>query len=60
MTPGYQMVALDAKTGIPAAGFGKNGIVDLKMDDDQPVDPITGEIGLQALRNCGAEMGVRA
>ncbi len=48
VTPGYQMVALDAKTGMPAAGFGKNGIVDLKMDDDQPVDPITGEIGLHA------------
>jgi quinoprotein glucose dehydrogenase len=48
VTPGYQMVALDAKTGAPAAGFGKNGIVDLKMDDDQPVDPITGEIGLHA------------
>src|SRR4249919_4158098 len=26
VTPGYQMVALDAKTGIPATGFGKNGI----------------------------------
>ena len=48
VTPGYQMLALDAKTGIPVAGFGKNGIVDLKMDDDQPVDPITGEIGLHA------------
>jgi quinoprotein glucose dehydrogenase len=48
VTPGYQMVALDAKTGAPAAGFGKNGIVDLKADDDQPVDPITGEIGLHA------------
>src|SRR5215212_5782658 len=48
VTPGYQMVALDAKTGVPVAGFGKNGIVDLKMDDDQPVDPVTGEIGLHA------------
>ena len=48
VTPGYQMVALDAKTGVPAAGFGKNGVVDLKMDDDQPIDPITGEIGLHA------------
>jgi quinoprotein glucose dehydrogenase len=48
VTPGYQMVALDARTGAPAAGFGRNGIVDLKMDDDQPVDPITGEIGLHA------------
>src|SRR5438094_10283286 len=36
VTPGYQMVALDARTGLPAAGFGKNGIVDLKEDDDQP------------------------
>src|SRR4249919_1726258 len=48
VTPGYQMIALDAKTGAPAAGFGRNGIVDLKMEDDQPVDPITGEIGLHA------------
>jgi quinoprotein glucose dehydrogenase len=48
VTPGYQMVALDAKTGVPAAGFGKNGIVDLKAENDQPVDPITGEIGLHA------------
>jgi quinoprotein glucose dehydrogenase len=48
VTPGYQMLALDAKTGVPAANFGKNGIVDLKMEDDQPVDPITGEIGLHA------------
>ncbi len=48
VTPGYQMVALDAKTGALAAGFGRNGIVDLKMDDDQAVDPTTGEIGLHA------------
>src|ERR1044071_4596747 len=48
VTPGYQMVALDAKTGAPAAGFGKNGIVDLKEEDDQPIDPITGEVGLHA------------
>src|SRR4249919_1354131 len=38
VTPGYQMVALDAKTGLPAAGFGRNGIVDLKEEDDQPID----------------------
>ena len=48
VTPGYQMVALDAKTGIPAAGFGKNGIVDLKDEDDQPIDIVTGEMGLHA------------
>src|SRR5918996_1644508 len=28
-TPGYYMVALDAKTGRPAAGFGERGVVDL-------------------------------
>src|SRR5262245_14134827 len=38
VTPGYQMVALDAKTGNPVAGFGNNGIVDLKQENDQPVD----------------------
>jgi quinoprotein glucose dehydrogenase len=48
VTPGYQMIALDAKTGALAANFGKNGIVDLKTEDDQVVDPITGEIGLHA------------
>src|SRR4029077_19929560 len=48
VTPGYQMVALDAKTGIKVPTFGKGGIVDLKQDDDQPVDLETGEIGLHA------------
>src|SRR5262245_10795225 len=28
VTPGYQMIALDAKTGVPAQGFGAKGIVD--------------------------------
>ena len=46
VTPGYRLVALDAKTGRAGPGFGKNGIVDLKQDDDQEIDPITGEIGL--------------
>jgi len=48
VTPGYRMIALDAKTGVPAADFGTNGVVDLKMDNDQVIDPITGEIGLHA------------
>jgi quinoprotein glucose dehydrogenase len=34
VTPGYQMVALDAKTGQRVASFGSGGIVDLKMDND--------------------------
>jgi quinoprotein glucose dehydrogenase len=48
VTPGYQLVALDARSGIPVAGFGRNGIVDLKQDDDQEIDPITGEVGLHS------------
>ena len=48
VTPGYQMVALDAKTGVPIPTFGEKGIVDLKQNLDQEVDPITGEIGLHA------------
>jgi quinoprotein glucose dehydrogenase len=42
------MLALNAKTGAPDAGFGKSGVVDLKLDDDQQMDLVTGEIGLHA------------
>ncbi len=48
VTPGYKLVALDAKTGFPIAGFGKNGLVDLKLEDDQEIDLVTGEVGLQS------------
>jgi len=48
VTPGYQMIALDAKTGARVPGFGRNGLVDLKLNNDQEMDPITGEIGLHA------------
>ena len=48
VTPGYQLIALDAKTGVPAAGFGNSGIVDLKDQDDQPIDLEKGEMGLHA------------
>jgi quinoprotein glucose dehydrogenase len=48
VTPGYRMLALDAKTGVPISSFGKNGIVDLKQDDDQSMDLVTGDIGLHA------------
>jgi len=40
VTPGYQMLALDAKTGAPVRTFGKNGLVDLKLDDDQVMDSV--------------------
>jgi quinoprotein glucose dehydrogenase len=48
VTPGYQLVALDAKTGAPVSTFGKSGIVDLKLEDDQVMDLVNGEIGLHA------------
>jgi quinoprotein glucose dehydrogenase len=48
VTPGYQMVALDARTGQRVRGFGRDGVVDLKLEMDQPVDPETGDIGLHA------------
>ncbi|HET7084661.1 MAG TPA: PQQ-binding-like beta-propeller repeat protein [Rhizomicrobium sp.] len=48
VTTGYQLVALDAKTGQAIAGFGENGVVDLKLNDDQEIDPNGGEIGLHA------------
>src|SRR5579862_2317898 len=38
VTPGYRLVALNAKSGIPIPGFGADGIVDLKLEDDQPID----------------------
>ena len=48
VTPGYQMIALDAQTGIRVPGFGQDGIVDLKLDFDQEMDVVTGEVGLHA------------
>jgi quinoprotein glucose dehydrogenase len=48
VTPGYQMIALDAKTGRRVPEFGNGGAVDLKLDMDQTIDPETGEVGLHA------------
>src|SRR5690606_6071501 len=48
VTPGYQLIALDARTGDRIADFGRDGIVDLKQDADQYIDPLNGEIGLHA------------
>jgi len=36
ITRGYQLVSLDAKTGIPDPAFGRNGVIDLYQDFDQP------------------------
>jgi quinoprotein glucose dehydrogenase len=52
VTTGYRLVSLDAKTGQPTPGFGKNGILDLKegvvYGNRQPIDLETGEIGLHS------------
>ena len=45
VTPGYHLIALDAKTGRPSSGFGNHGVVDLKEGLDRPVDPIEDIIG---------------
>ena len=48
VTPGYRLIALDARTGTPIPGFGDKGVVDLKLEDDQEIDLVTGEVGLHA------------
>jgi quinoprotein glucose dehydrogenase len=48
VTPGYRLIALDAKNGTPVPSFGKNGVVDLRQDDDQEIDLINGDIGLHS------------
>ena len=48
VTPGYRLIALDARTGLRVPGFGQNGVVDLKSDFDQPLDPLTADVGLAA------------
>ena len=46
ITPGFELAALNAKTGVPVQGFGSNGVVDLfkELDLDFKGDP-TGHIG---------------
>jgi glucose dehydrogenase len=52
ITPGYRMIALDAKTGQPVKSFGKDGVVDLKVGavfgNNQQIDLETGEIGVHS------------
>jgi quinoprotein glucose dehydrogenase len=50
VTPGYRLIALNAKTGTPVPTFGKGGSVDLKLEMDQTIMPdlTTGEVGLQS------------
>src|SRR5207247_9561859 len=48
VTPGYHMIALDAKIGRPVSGFGKDGIVDLKQDMHQTMAHISGDVSTHA------------
>ena len=57
VTPGYRLVALDAKTGNPIAGFGRNGIVDLKEDlDKQKLDLVNAPVGLHSTPIVGGNL----
>ncbi|MFQ5742796.1 MAG: PQQ-binding-like beta-propeller repeat protein [Acidobacteriota bacterium] len=52
VTPGYRLIALNARTGVPISSFGTDGIVDLKegvvYGRDQQIDLVSGEIGLHS------------
>lgn len=47
ITPGFQLVALDARTGSPVSAFGNDGVVDLfnHLDLDYEHPPLLGAIG---------------
>lgn len=42
---GYQLVGLNARTGQPLGDFGKNGVIDLREQDDQAMDVMTADVG---------------
>ena len=49
MTPGYRLIALNAKTGVPVPTFGTGGVIDLKQrlrPEDCNLD--TADVGLNA------------
>ena len=52
VTPGYRLIALNAKTGAPIPSFGKSGVVDMKVGvvygNGKQIDLETGEIGLHS------------
>ena len=45
ITPGYRLIALDARTGEPVRSFGERGIVDLKLGLPRVVDPVKASVG---------------
>jgi len=62
VTTGYQLVSLNAKTGVPIESFGTdgNGILDLKIGavqgNEVQIDLVTGEIGLHATPTVAGDM----
>jgi quinoprotein glucose dehydrogenase len=58
VTPGYRLIALDAKTGNPIASFGTEGVIDLKTDFDQTILPDleSGEVGFQGAPVVGRDV----
>ncbi len=48
ISPGYCLIALDAKTGHLVEKFGDKGMVDLKQQDDQDLDLVHAIIGINA------------
>ena len=48
VTPGYRLIALNARTGDRMADFGEDGMVDLRLGLDQDLDLVTADIGLHA------------
>lgn len=60
VTPGYRLIALNAKTGQVVSSFGTGGTVDLKTDIDQTILPdlVTGEIGFQGAPVVGRDVVV--
>jgi quinoprotein glucose dehydrogenase len=52
VTTGYRLISLNAKTGVPIASFGTNGVLDLKVGvvigKDKQLDLEKGEIGLHS------------
>src|SRR5207237_2462340 len=52
VTPGYRLISLNAKTGVPITTFGTNRVVDMKVGavvgKAPQSDPETGEIGLHS------------
>jgi quinoprotein glucose dehydrogenase len=48
VTPGYRLVALNARTGNRVPSFATDGILDLKADLDPSMDLTTGPVGLHS------------